>query len=220
MEAKRKIYLSTWEYNAALILTELARLVQENGGKVAPSVNMMIVNRNFFDARQILVDKIKALETLLKLNEVKSTKERLETLQTYRKKVDEYDRALNAPPVVTHISYIRFVLDGYYYHYQMDSNPLLDFYYVKTPIVNGDEYSLDACMEEDKKGWLAQFPAYAKCTSDDARNAAESLLQMLKKSDKSNVRTDTKQKLVRNSYYRGCHKKTTAEPERFAKITF
>lgn len=31
-----RLYLSAWEYNAARVLTELARIVKNNGGTVAP----------------------------------------------------------------------------------------------------------------------------------------------------------------------------------------
>jgi len=41
-----RLYLRTWEYNAARIITELANIVNNNGGRVKPTHKAIISDRN------------------------------------------------------------------------------------------------------------------------------------------------------------------------------
>ena len=41
-----RLYLRTWEYNASRILTELARVIENHGGKVKPTNTAIISDRN------------------------------------------------------------------------------------------------------------------------------------------------------------------------------
>lgn len=41
-----RLYLRAWEYNAARIITELAQIVQNHGGRVKPTHTAIISNRS------------------------------------------------------------------------------------------------------------------------------------------------------------------------------
>ncbi|MGI5964157.1 MAG: hypothetical protein ACOX7N_10750 [Lawsonibacter sp.] len=44
-----RLYLQTWEYNAARIITELANIVNNHGGRVKPTATAIISDRNATD---------------------------------------------------------------------------------------------------------------------------------------------------------------------------
>lgn len=111
LKENQRLYLHSCNYNMARMMSALANLVKEHGGRVKPTRQALISDRNCKDAE---------------------------------------------PIKVTHTSYISFVLNDVYYYYQVDDNPFFPFYYIKTPIKNG-KYSMDAALEETKKGWLIQF---------------------------------------------------------------
>lgn len=46
MKANERLYLRAWEYNAARILSELANIVRNNGGKVKPTKNAIVSDRD------------------------------------------------------------------------------------------------------------------------------------------------------------------------------
>lgn len=48
-QENQRLYLSTWEYNVSRILTELAKIVTDNGGRVKPLKNAIINDRNTDD---------------------------------------------------------------------------------------------------------------------------------------------------------------------------
>ena len=41
-----RLYLGTWEYNAARVITELARVIENHGGRVKPTHTAIISDRN------------------------------------------------------------------------------------------------------------------------------------------------------------------------------
>ena len=74
----QRLYLGTWEYNASQILTELAKIVINNGGRVKPLKNAIVSNRSITDAKQEYTEKIKQLTELEKANHNKKKKEPLQ----------------------------------------------------------------------------------------------------------------------------------------------
>ena len=49
----QRLYLDSWSYNAALVLTELAKIVWNNGGRVKPVNKALITNRSLSE----IIDK-------------------------------------------------------------------------------------------------------------------------------------------------------------------
>ena len=126
LKENQRLYLHSCNYNMARMMSALANLVKEHGGRVKPTRQALISDRNCKDAE---------------------------------------------PIKVTHTSYISFVLNDVYYYYQVDDNPFFPFYYIKTPIKNG-KYSMDAALEETKKGWLIDSFWGQHCSESNIHCAA------------------------------------------------
>jgi len=170
-----RLYLRAWEYNAARIITELASIVKNHGGRVKPTHTAIISDR--------------------------SAEEKSE------------------PITVTHTSYISFILDEVYYYYQVDSNPLFEFYYYKTPIKNGKR-SRDAGLEADKKEWFSDCFFKSNCSQPDIIEAANLIFNMLCNAPMSKIIRDSYKQRVPNTYNDGYHMETVYKPERMEKVDF
>ena len=217
------LFLGTWEYNAALIISTLANIIKEHGGTVKPVTPCKIVNRSISDKISEKKDNLVMYERAIenhgdkaaitaKLNELK------ERTQSELKELESKER--NIKPVdVSHTSYISFILDGVYYYYQVDRNPLFDFLYCKTPVV-GDKYSRDACLENDTKAWLWRYDCFKPLNDDEITQAANTLFEMLVKANFSVKRIDRSRIRVANTYNNGFHYEFKQNAERFEKITW
>lgn len=123
------------------------------------------------------------------------------------------------PITVTHTSYISFVLDETYYYYQVNDNPFFNFYYIKTPIKNG-EMSKDAGLEADKKEWLYDCFFKSNCGQPDITEAANLIFDMLCNAPMSKIIRDVHKQRVPNTYNDGYHYETVYKPERLEKVGF
>lgn len=177
-QEKQRLYLGSWEYNAARILSKLAEIVEDNGGRVKPLNHAVIQNRNY-------------------------SPEKRETTEI----------------VVTHTSYINFTLDGFYYYYQVDSNPFFPFYFVKSRIENG-KYSRDAYLDNDPKKWFFDCFFSKTCCNADVTEAANLIYNMLCNAAPSKIHRERNRQRVPNTYNSGYHYETVYNPERFAEIDF
>lgn len=212
----QRLYLGTWEYNAARILTELAKTVIIRGGRVKPLKNAIVSNRSITDAKQEYTEKIEQLTELEKANH---NKKRAATIKTYSENLEALEKVNNEPIKITHTSYINFIYDGFYYYYQMDDNPFFEFYYYKTPVQNG-RYSCDTYLTEEKKEWLRNCFFSYDCGYADMVEAANFIFNMLVQAKPSQIHRESKKQRVANIYNDGYHYETVYAPERFAKINF
>lgn len=211
-----RLYVKAWEYNAARILTELAKIVINNGGKVKPQKNAIITNRTADAAKREYWEKI---ERFTELEKTSHNEARANAIKTYREKLEALEKVNNEPITVTHMSYIEFVLDGFMYYYQVDENPFFPFYYTKTAIVNG-RYSRDTYSMEDKKEWLYDCFFFATCNIEDVKEAANLIFNMLISSAPSQIYREVKRQRVANIYDGGYHYETVYNPGRFEKVDF
>ena len=216
MKENERLYPATWEYNAACILTELAKIITNNGGKVKPLHTAIISNRSITAAKQEYTEKI---ERFTELEKVNHNEKRATLIKAYSEKLVELEKVDDTPVSVTHTSYISFVYNGFYFYYQVDSNPFFEFSYIKTPVNNG-KYSQDAVLEEDKKEWLFNCFFSATCSKSDIKEAAKLIFNMLVSAKPSIIRRDYKKQRVSNLYNSGYHYETIYSPERFVKIDF
>ena len=117
-------------------------------------------------------------------------------------------------------TYIRFVLDGYLYYFQIDDNPFFPFYYSKYQINPNNTYCKDVYSEELDKDWL--FDCYWRndCTNEERQQAAETILNILINAPKGKVHRDTVKQRVPNIYDNGYHYETITKPTRMGKINF
>ena len=215
-----RLYPPTWEYNTARVLTELAKIIVSNGGKVKPLNDAVISNRSYDSMKREYLGKIK---NCAKIREKVSNKAHAaditNAIARYCNILAELEKVDNTPIIVTHTSYINFVLDGFYYYYEVDDNPFFEFNYIKTPINNG-QYSKDACLKNDEKDWLCDQLFSISCSNKDVVESAQFIFNMLVNASPSIVRRDGKKHRVHNAFNSGYHYETIYYPERFGKIDF
>ena len=150
----QRLYLDSWSYNAALVLTELAKIVWNNGGRVKPVNKALVTNRSLseiIDKYQNKIDRLSQFEKTDAINKA---------IAEYTTELEKYKAINNSPVTVTNTDCISFVFDGMYYDYILNDNPFFPFCARKTPITDG-KYSLDACSEEVSKEWKLYCFHYA-----------------------------------------------------------
>lgn len=211
-----RLYPATWEYNAARITTELAKIVENHGGRVKYGPAAIISNRTLNFA---IIEKEQRVEKLKAINADNNSDKRAVAIRGLEKEISELKQISNDPRRVTHTGYITFILNENYYYFQTDSNPFFPFYYIKTPVKNG-RYSKDACCMEDKKEWLFDCFLSWDCCDADIKEGAHLIFNMLCNASFSQIIRDSKKTRVNNIYNDGYHYETIYAPERIAEIDF
>lgn len=212
-----RLYLKSWNYNAACIISELAKIVINNGGRVKPTYYAIISNRTI---DSIIKDYSFKLERYTSIMNEGCGNEKTKIAIDYVKKELEKMEALNNEPItVSHTSYISFTLNGFYYYYQVDDNPFLEFHYIKTPVSN-NKYSGDAALVEEKKEWLDDCFLKVDCSKSDIIEAANSIYNMLVNADQSPIIRSKTRRRVSNTYNSDYHYETVYSQERFENVNF
>lgn len=223
MKPENKLYLSNWDYNAALIIEELAAIVKNNGGTVKHGTVTIIENRALNENMRTAAARLEQLESIEAENPGANEK-RTEAMKRLRADIEKLERIDNTPRTVHHCTwssaYISFKLGGMYYYYQTDSNPFFDFHYQKTPIDVNGTVSRCACLESDPKEWLWDCFLRAEATDADRREAANLIYNMLVKAAPSVIRRDSRRVRVRNQYDGRYHYETVYEKERREAVNF
>lgn len=117
-------------------------------------------------------------------------------------------------------NYIRFVLNGYMYYFQIDYNPFFPHYYIKTRVVDG-KYSLDTYMDElAERTWMKRLERYTRNTDECLELVAEDLYKTLLAAKDSEKYREEETKVVGNIYNNGTHTEKVFRPERFANVDF
>lgn len=198
VKTMKKLYLSNWNYNAALILTELESIIKNNGGRICstwPTAREQyeIINRTLLQEINDTHDRLQRVERL----------KREDAAHAYREKLKQLESIDNAPRVVFHgdYLYIRFAINDKCYYYQLDDNPFFDFYFTKSAIIDGDKIN-DCCYSnnDNKKWWKDIFYSY-NCTPDERRAAAEIIFNMLLSAPDSRTYHDKNRKQYKKLYF-------------------
>lgn len=217
MQKTERLYVRSWEYNAARILTELAVIVENNGGKVVYADydhNYLLSNRSIHAVireNQARIDGLKgSLEVAPDDGKADKRRDNIERLIAENAEYAEkyHDEAEN-PIECTHKSYIKFTLDDHYYYYQVDDNPFFEFYADKYPIVNG-KYDAHRYGIEDKKEWLLDCYLKAGCSKVEIREAANLIFNWLVSARCGKLVTEKKR--VPNYYDHKYHYEQIHEP--------
>ena len=216
MKDNERLYPATWVYNSSRLLTQLAKIVTDNGGTVKPLRTAIISNRVQDAAIREYRDKIAQYTALEQENH---NPKRAEAIRAYTAKLEKLTAVNNEPIAVTHTTYITFVLNGIYYYFQTDDNPFFPFYIQKTPVKNG-KYSKDACMIEDRKEWMYDCFFECTCTDADIIEGANLIYNMLVNAQCTRIIRDGRRQRVPNTYNGGYHYETVYAPERIGVIDF
>lgn len=213
-----RLYFNSWNYNGALIISELAKIVENHGGRVKPCKTAVISNRSLAEN----INKYQERKQLLQkaIDDGRGNEKTVYALKETARKLEEIAQIDNNPVTVTHTSYISFVLDNQVYYYQIDDNPFFPFYYTKTPLRDGGKYSRDAALTEDNKEWCFDCFLYAGCARGDIVEAANVIFNTLVNAKPTQIIRDSKRQRVPNRYDGGYHYETIYSPERVATLDF
>ena len=222
MKENERLYPASWEYNACRITTELAKIFENNGADVKPATPAIISNRTADNAISEYAELIRTYEEHLNKTSGPERRARLENaIRENRERLEREQSAPNGPVTVTHPGYISAALDGIYYYFETDRNPLFPQYYLKTPIRDGKR-SRDACLEETPKDfWMHDCFITGSASNADIKEAANLLFNFLTgTAPQSTIRRDKSRKRVANIYNDGWHWETVYSPERMEKLDF
>lgn len=209
----QRLYLGSWKYNAALILTELAKIIENNGGRVKPLYTAVISNRYLESIIKNLKDQIEGLESLKETEKIKNV------IGNLSKELAELELIDNTPITVTHTSYISFIFDDFYYYYQVDNNPFFDFYYEKNHIKDG-KYIGNTYLEKDNQSWWNDCFLSFRCSEADRKEAANLIFNMLVSAEPSKIYREEEERKVPNAYDDGWHWEKVIKPNQYKKIDF
>lgn len=140
-------------------------------------------------------------------------------LDKLKKIVKQNGGHVKEEPYVSYFTYIRFVLNGYMYYFQIDSNPFLPHCYTKTQVVDG-KYSLDIYMDDLQNTWMERLEQYSRNTDECLEHVAEDLYKTLLAAKDSEKYRREETKVVGNIYNNGTHFERVPKPERFANVDF
>lgn len=220
MRETKRLYAKTSEYNIARILSALAIIVENNGGEIIYTkymYNYSIINRtinNDILEKKYKIEKIEEAAANATNDNEKRAEARAKYIEALKRDIEELETQhgdeANTPINCTHLHYIKFVYDGYFYEYSTDENPFFDFYITKAPIIDGDKYDANRYITEDQKPWL--FDVFFKYGAPDAdiKEAANLLFNMLVKAPAGELVTERRR--ISNTYdnnyhYENIHKK-------------
>jgi hypothetical protein len=193
MKETKKLYLTTWEYNAHLLLTEIERLVKAEGGELVatwqihPRECYEITNRRLLEE----IEKNKRIKERNELFDRECPAETLERLE-YLKQFDTKPRKS-----FYYWLYINFELNGVYYSLSFNENPFYAFYYSKQ-IIDNKRIFTDCHQNVLPRTWEATAPCYSFNTDEKIRLAALEILNILKKGEFANTKfCKMKKKLIK-----------------------
>lgn len=144
-----RLCLPNWGYNAARIVSRLAELVTEKGGRVKPTHPALITNRTLSGN---IAERENHLQRCIDAQTRNYTELREKHITAIKAELDSLRLIKNDPIRVTHTTYISFVLNDMYYYYQVDDNPFFEFFGSKTPVVHG-MYNPHGAVRADLKKW-------------------------------------------------------------------
>ena len=117
------------------------------------------------------------------------------------------------------VTYISFVLDGYYYYVQVDENPFFDFLLKKAKVVD-DEVSLNTYLDKYDKSWLTDNLWDFGEPYQAIQESATTLFEILKHSKECGKRLEYRIESVPNRYNDGYHRERVMCPERKNKLEY
>lgn len=211
------IYLSAWEYNAALIFARVREIITENGGRVKPVKAATIHAGSYYDAIRENNMKIERLE---QATGEKNAEKRAAVIAALKKENAQLENEKPAPVVAPCAAYISAIIGGEYISMQFDSNPFFPFYYIKTPVTGGT-YSGDACLEDLPHELFDLDNMWHRgATAAQREQAAQNIYAWIISAPRSVVRRDSHRRRVSNTYNNGYHYETIFEKERRSAIDF
>ena len=172
----KKLYPNNWNYNAALILQELEKIVLNNGGKLCATWKRErqyheIINRGILDRKKELEKDLERCERF-KMSEA---------ARGYAAELEKISRIKNDPIITAYADYhyIQFAFDGHYYYLQLDRNPFFDFLFTKSALIDENTINQNVYSRNFNKCWLWDCFFSLDCSNEDRREAANIIFNEL-----------------------------------------
>lgn len=214
-----RLYLTSWQYNAMLIIDELARIVEEAGGRVKPGKKAIITNRAVSSTIREISQNIEHIEELNR--KYGETEDRNDAIRRYREHLSTYEQFDNTPIEVRGQSWINFIIGDKYYYYSFDDNPFFDFNYLKTAINSNGEINANACYEADPRAWESGHSILSHTlTAEERKEIAKSIFDMLMTANVADIVCHSKRVRVDNTYDGGYHYENIREKPHYTKVDF
>lgn len=213
------LYPSTLEYNYCLVMNELFKIATDHGAVVKPSTGGFVVNRSILEEISETENRIDGLTRIAnKPDTAEKVKKAIKaTIKGYQARIEELKNIPNDPVRVDR-TFISFVLDGVYYYFGFPDNPFFDNYFTKTPVFGDCKITRDCYGIKDNKEWLFDSLWRANCSSDDIKEAANLIFNMMLNSGYSKKYRDGSRRRVHNTYDGGYHYEMFYKPERIEEL--
>lgn len=215
-----RLYLTSWEYNAARVLSRLEKVVSDNGGSVIVrdyNRYALISDRTLTACVKDAAEKVDRIRLSLEMyadNDDGKNEGRRAVLAESLAKLEHYHSIDNTPIRCRWFTYISFVLDGVYYAINLDDNPFFPFTYQKIRLDSDNCYRGDYYAEELHKSWLFSSLYRCGCSEDDIKEAACMLYNSLLNGKFSGEHVEKERRRVANVYDGGYHYETIIKPGR------
>lgn len=216
-----RLYLTSWEYNAARVLARLEKIVSDNGGSVIVrdyDRYALISDRTLTACVKDAADKVERIRLSLEMhadNDDGKNEGRRAVLAERLAKLEHYQSIDNTPIRCRWFTYVSFVLNGVYYSLSLDDNFLFPFHYQKIKLDSDNTYRGDFYAEQFNKEWLFDSLLRCGCSEDDIKEAACMLYNSLLNGKFSGrAAAEKERKRVANTYNDGWHYETIVKPGR------
>jgi hypothetical protein len=216
-----RLYLTSWEYNAARVLARLEKIVSDNGGSVIVrdyNRYALISDRTLTACVKDAVDMVDSIRLSLDMhadNGDGKNEGRRAVLAERLAKLEHYQSIDNTPIRCRWFTYISFVLDGVYYSVSLDDNMFFPFTYQKIKLNSDNTYIGDYYAETLTKEWLFDSLLRCGCSEDDIKEAANMIFNSLCNGKFSGrCPADRERRRVPNVYDGGYHYETIVKPGR------
>lgn len=228
------LYPASLEYNIALIMSELAKIAENNGAIVKYNAynHGFIVNRSILEMIQEHENRVERLEELLKEGKTcslfdankeltdKARKAMTRAIQEHKNAIETLKGINNEPIEVTNTSYVIFVLEDVYYCYSMPDLIFDPANLYKTPVIDGKYNRSCYGIEDNKESWFYDCFWRYDCSKADIKEAANLIYNLMMNAPMSKPFRNSYKKRVSNTYNNGYHYETVYEPIKLTAVDF
>jgi hypothetical protein len=206
-EHAEKRYLNSWNYHAALILTELENIVINKGGAICSTWEYQNPPAWLTERKTYLIENRSLSEGIHKQHELLTRLEKLgrtEAATEARKKLNQLE-AIKSDPILSYYGdylYITFTLNSNYYYFSMDNNPFFDFHFGKIKIEQGNKINRNYYLHIDAKNWWNDSFWRLDCHESDIKEASNFIYNMLINADYCKTYTTKNRKPYTNIIYK------------------
>jgi hypothetical protein len=220
----KNLYLPNSNYNIAKIFEELKKIIINNGGNIAKykyAEKTMIYNRSIAEEIRKKEDHLSKAEAN---NNEQFAEKKAIAIKNIKADLEELQEAANTiQPIETTFTtwcghHIKFIQDGIYYDFSMDSNPFFSATIHKIKLDNNNCYTGTYYSDSiEEKPFLYDCIYSFNCCNADIKEMAYQMYNFLIAAPTSKLYIDRQKKRVPNIYDGGYHYETIVKKDK--KVT-